>query len=59
MNALPFIALSYAAGILVPAALAIAAWTRLRRAERRLATVDPRPRRQSGGSPGGSPGGSQ
>jgi hypothetical protein len=42
MNPLPFIALSYAIGILVPAALAIAAALRMRSAERRLAAVDPR-----------------
>lgn len=44
MNVYPFIVAAYAAGILVPAVLAVAAWGRLRRAERRLAAVDPRPR---------------
>lgn len=44
MNVLPFITLAYAAGVLVPAAFALAAWTRLRRAERRLAAIDPRAR---------------
>jgi cytochrome c biogenesis protein CcdA len=44
MNVYPFIIAAYAAGILVPAVLAVAAWARLRRAERRLAAVDPRSR---------------
>jgi len=46
MNVLPFVALAYAAGVLVPAAFALAAWARLRRAERRLAAIDPRARRR-------------
>ena len=52
MNPLPFIIASYAIGIAVPATLAINAWFRLRRAERRLDAVDPRAtRRTRGGRP--------
>ncbi len=47
MNVYPFIVASYAAGILVPAALALAAWARLRRASLRLAAVDPRAGRRT------------
>jgi len=38
----PYIAASYALGILLPAALGIAAWTRSAAARRRLRAVDPR-----------------
>ncbi len=42
MTHLPFVAAAYGLGVLVPAALAIAAWRRLCRARRRLAALDPR-----------------
>ncbi|HUA76677.1 MAG TPA: hypothetical protein VMA86_03330 [Acetobacteraceae bacterium] len=42
MNVIPFVAAAYVAGVLVPVVLAFSAWTRLRRAERRLAAIDPR-----------------
>ncbi len=42
MTHLPFVAASYAMGIGVPVVLAILAWQRLARAQRRLAAVDPR-----------------
>jgi hypothetical protein len=37
MTHLPFVAASYAVGVLLPAAFAIAAWRRMRLAGRRLA----------------------
>ena len=42
MTHLPFIAGSYALAVVVPAWLAISAWTRLGRARRRLAVLDAR-----------------
>jgi len=45
MNHLGFIAASYAVGILVPSAFAVAAWLRMGRAARRLAAIDPRRQR--------------
>ena len=48
MSVYPFIIASYAAGVLVPTVLAIAAAARMRRAQRRLAAVDPRARRRPG-----------
>jgi hypothetical protein len=50
MTHLPFIAASYALGVLVPLVFGIAAFTRMNGARRRLAAVDPRahrPRRAS------------
>ncbi len=44
MTHLPFIAASYALGLLVPGWFAIAAFLRMRSAQRRLAMVDPRGR---------------
>jgi hypothetical protein len=44
MTHLPFVAASYALGILVPSGFALSAWLRLGRARRRLAAVDPRQR---------------
>jgi hypothetical protein len=55
MTHLPFIAGSYALGILIPAGFALAAYLRLGAARRRLAVIDPRahrgasPRARSGG----------
>jgi hypothetical protein len=43
---LPYIAGAYALGLLIPGGLAIAAWTRMRSATRRLAAVDPRAARR-------------
>ncbi|MGH7085598.1 MAG: hypothetical protein ACREFN_11480 [Acetobacteraceae bacterium] len=46
MNPIPFIAASYAIAIIVPAVLGFAALARMRRAERRLHTIEQtRPRR--------------
>ena len=45
MNHLPFIAASYAIGILLPASFAITAWMRMARASRQLAAIDPRRQR--------------
>jgi len=42
MTHLPFIAASYALGLLVPGWFAVAAFLRMRTAQRRLAMVDPR-----------------
>ena len=42
MTHLPFIAASYALGIVVPATYAVAAYIRMRTAGRRLAAIDPR-----------------
>jgi hypothetical protein len=50
MTHLPFIAASYALGVLIPGGFAIAALRRMRTAARRLATIDPRVR-----SPGAGP----
>jgi hypothetical protein len=44
MTHLPFVAGSYAIGVLLPAAYGIAAWRRMRLARRRLAAI-PRGRR--------------
>jgi hypothetical protein len=48
MTHLPFVAASYALGVLLPAGYAIAAWHRMRLASRRLANI-PRPRRSGTG----------
>jgi uncharacterized MAPEG superfamily protein len=50
MTHLPFIAASYALGVLVPLLFGIAAFTRMGTARRRLAAIDPRDKR-----PGTSP----
>lgn len=44
MNHLPYIAASYAIGILLPAGFALAAFLRVGAARRRLAAIDPRAR---------------
>jgi hypothetical protein len=44
---LPYIAGAYGLGVLIPAGFAIAAWSRMRLAARRLAAIDPRARRRS------------
>lgn len=48
MTHLPFVAASYALGVLLPAIYAIAAVQRTRRATRRLASVDTRRTRSHG-----------
>lgn len=54
MTHLPYVAASYALGVAVPVAFALAAFLRLGLARRRLAALDPRARdtgaRQSGGA---------
>jgi len=47
MNHLGFIVASYAIGVLLPAAFAISAWTRMTRVARRLDAIDPRRRRSA------------
>jgi hypothetical protein len=42
MNHVPYIAGSYALGVLIPGGFAAAAWRRVRRAARRLRAIDPR-----------------
>ncbi len=56
MTHLPFIAGSYALGILVPAGFALAAFLRLAAARRRLAAIDPRVK-GSGAGPRARPAG--
>ncbi len=46
MNHLPYIAASYALGILFPAGFGIAAYLRMNTARRKLAAIDPRQRRR-------------
>jgi hypothetical protein len=50
MTHLPFIAGSYALGILVPAGFALSAYLRLGAARRRLAVIDPRVKGSGAGS---------
>jgi hypothetical protein len=45
MTHLPFIAASYALGVLIPLVFGIAAFTRMGSARRRLAAIDPRANR--------------
>ncbi len=42
MTHLPFIAVSYALGVLIPAGFGLAAFLRMSAARRRLAAIDPR-----------------
>ncbi len=42
MTHLPYIASSYALGLLIPGGFAWGAWVRMRAASRRLAATDPR-----------------
>ncbi len=53
MTHLPFIAASYALGVLLPGAYAVAAFLRMRAASRRLAAVDTRRADRRGGPPWG------
>jgi hypothetical protein len=48
MNHLGFIAAAYGVGILLPAAFAISAWTRMAAAKRKLDAIDPRRLRKRG-----------
>jgi hypothetical protein len=48
MTHLPFIAVAYALGILVPVAYAVAAYARMGAAKRKLAVIDPRAARDGG-----------
>jgi hypothetical protein len=47
----PFIAASYALGVLIPLVFGIVAFTRMGTARRRLALIDPRVHRPGAGSP--------
>ena len=47
MTFLPYVAASYALGVLVPAGFALSAWRRVRTATRRLAAIDPRRARRA------------
>ena len=55
MTHLPFIAGSYALGVLVPAGFALSAYLRMRSATRRLAGIDPRAKRSLRGIASGDP----
>lgn len=48
MTHLPFVAASYALGVLVPVVFAILAFTRMGAARRKLAAIDPRASRKGG-----------
>jgi hypothetical protein len=50
---LPFIAACYGLGVLVPGGFGLAAFLRMRSAQRRLAAIDPRANRARTGSGGG------
>jgi len=50
MTHLPFIAASYALGVLIPLLFGIAAFARMGTARRRLALIDPRANRSGAGS---------
>ena len=50
MTHLPFIAASYALGVLIPLLFGLAALTRMGSARRRLAAIDPRDKRPGTGS---------
>ena len=49
MTHLPYVAASYGLALLVGAAFAVEAWLRMRRAARRLETIDPRRNRERAG----------
>ena len=46
MTHLPYVTASFALTLVVAAAFAVDAWLRMRRAERRLKTIDPRRQRE-------------
>ena len=47
MTHLPFVAASYALGVLVPLVLGVLAFTRMGAARRKLAAIDPRGQRKA------------
>ncbi len=47
MTFLPYVAASYALGVIVPGGFALAAWRRMRAATRKLAAIDPRRARRA------------
>jgi hypothetical protein len=47
---LPYIVAAYTLGVLIPATYAIAAFMRMRTAQRRLAAIDPRVKRPGAGT---------
>ena len=47
MSFLPYVAASYALGVIVPGGFALAAWRRMRAATRKLAAIDPRRARRA------------
>jgi hypothetical protein len=49
MTHLPYIVASYALGVLIPATFAVAAFMRMRTAQRRLAVIDTRIKRPGPG----------
>lgn len=49
MTHLPYIVAAYALGVLIPATYAVAAFLRMRTAQRRLAAIDPRVNRPRAG----------
>ncbi len=51
MSFLPYIIPSYALGLLIPAWFGLAALLRMRRADRRLAQIDPRRAHRGAGDP--------
>ena len=55
MDHLPFIAASYALGVLIPGVFAIAAFLRVGAARRRLAVIDPRQNRAERSRAGATP----
>jgi hypothetical protein len=57
MSHWPFIAASYALGVLIPLVFGIAAFTRMGTARRRLALIDPRGNRPTGSGPVAGSGG--
>jgi hypothetical protein len=49
MTHLPYIVAAYALGLLIPGTFAVAAFLRMRTAQRRLAAIDPRGNRAGAG----------
>jgi hypothetical protein len=52
MTHLPYIVAAYTLGMLFPGTFAVAAFLRMRTAQRRLAAIDPRVKRASAGQRG-------
>ena len=55
MTHLPYIVAAYALGLLIPGTFAVAAFLRMRSAQRRLAAIDPRVNRTGAGRRSGAP----